>query len=80
MVDNTGYDWLNEYSLLCHFTNRDKEKTEINKKYPIELSKIKPVYEIPGEVTIIIEEKDIKFLGNKSYYEFKDGNIIKLNI
>ena len=56
------------------------KKTEINKKYPIELSKIKPVYEIPEEVTIIIEEKDIKFLGNKSYYKFKDGNIIKLNI
>ena len=24
LVDNTGYDWLNEYSLLCHFTNRNK--------------------------------------------------------
>ena len=41
---------------------------------------MKSVYAIPEELTIIVDEKGIKFLGNKSYYEFKDGNIIKHNI
>ena len=38
MIDNTEYDLLNGYSLFFHFTNRDKDKTEMSKKYLIELS------------------------------------------
>ena len=54
LVDNTGFNMINGYSLLCHYTN-DEEKTELSRKYLLELSKQKPIYAIPEEDTIYIE-------------------------
>lgn len=80
LIDNTGFNMINGYSLLCHYTNRDNERTELSKKYLLQLSKIKPVYAIPEEDTIYITKNKIEFIGNKSYYEFIDGTCYKREI
>ena len=32
LVDNTGFNMINGYSLLCHYTSRGPERTEISKR------------------------------------------------
>ena len=73
LIDNTGFNMINGYSLLCHFTSREPEKTELSRIYLTELSKTKPVYAIPEEDTIYINEDKIEFLGDRPYYEFING-------
>lgn len=73
LVDNTGFDMINGYSLLCHYTNRGFEKTELSRKYLLELSKTKPVYAIPEEDTIFVDGDKIEFIGDRYYYEFING-------
>lgn len=80
LTDNSGFDLINGYSLLCHYTSRDEERTEISKKYLLELSKIKPIYAIPEEDTIFINDGKIEFLGNRPYYEFREGVMTMHNI
>ena len=77
LVDNTGFDMLNGYSLLCHYTSRNDERTELSKKYLLELSKIKPVYAIPEEDTIYVNDGVISFIGTRPYYEFNNGEIFE---
>ena len=61
LEDITGFDLLNGYSLLCHYGNRDKERTENSTKHLLELSKQKPIYAIPEEDTIYVEDDKIEF-------------------
>ena len=75
LEDNSGFDMLNGYSLLCHYTSRDAARTELSKKYLLKLSKTKPVYAIPEEDTIYVKDGDIRFLGDRQYYEFVKGEI-----
>lgn len=77
LEDNTGFDLIGGYSLLCHYTNREDDRTELSKKYLMELSKTKPVFAIPEEDTIYVENDKISFIGTKPYYEFIDGKIIE---
>lgn len=80
LVNNSGFDLINGYSLLCHYTSRDEERTELSKKYLLELSKIKPIYAIPEEDTIFINDGKIEFLGSRPYYEFREGVMTMHNI
>ncbi len=80
LVDNTGFNMINGYSLLCHYTNREPERTELSKKYLIELSKTKPIYAIPEEDTIFVNEGKIEFIGTKKYYEFINEEMIPREI
>ena len=80
LADHTGFNLLNGYSLLCHYTNRDPERTELSRHYLLELSKTKPVYAIPEEDTIYVEDKKIEFVGNRPYYEFISGTVIRREI
>lgn len=73
LVDNTGFNMINGYSLLCHYTSRESEKTELSRNYLIELSKIKPIYAIPEEDTIYVSNGSISVIGSRNYYEFVDG-------
>ena len=73
LIDNTGFNMINGYSLLCHFTSREPERTELSRNYLIELSKSKPIYAIPEEDTIYVNDEQIKFIGNRPYYEFING-------
>ncbi len=73
LIDNTGFDLMNGYSLLCHYTNRDSERTLLSKNYLLELSKKKPIYAIPEEDTIFIDNGFIRVIGSRDYHLFKDG-------
>lgn len=75
LVDNTGFDMINGYSLLCHYTSREEERTELSKNYLLDLSKIKPIYAIPEEDTIYVNNDKIEFLGTRPYYEFRNGGV-----
>lgn len=79
LVDNTGFNMINGYSLLCHYTSRGPERTEISKKYLLELSKDKPIYAIPEEDTIYIEDGRVSFIGKRPYYEFSNGEVQEKN-
>ena len=80
LEDNSGFEMLNGYSLLCHYTSRDAERTELSKKYLLELSKTKPVYAIPEEDTIYVNDGFFQFLGDRPYYEFVGGELTVKNI
>lgn len=73
LIDNTGFDMISGYSLLCHYTNVIKEKTELSRTYLLELSKKKPIYAIPEENTIFVDNGKISIIGPKSYSVFIDG-------
>lgn len=80
LEDITGFDLLNGYSLLCHYGNRDKERTENSTKHLLELSKQKPIYAIPEEDTIYVEDDKIEFIGSRPYFIFENGNMKKVEI
>ena len=80
LTDIAGFDMLNGYSLLCHFTNRDETRTKKSKEYLLELSKQKPIYAIPEEDTIYVDETGIEFIGTRPYYIFEHGNIQQVNL
>ncbi len=75
LADHAGFNMLGGYSLLCHYTNRDPERTERSRRYLLELSETKPVYAIPEEDTICADHERIVFVGNRPYYEFRDGTV-----
>ena len=76
LIDINGFNMINDYSLLCHYTNEDEDK----RNYLLELSKIKKVYAIPEEDTIYINDNKIEFIGTEPYYEFINGEIISNEI
>ena len=77
LEDNSSFDMINGYSLLCHYTNREPERVELSKNYLLELSKQKPIYAIPEEDTIFVDNDNVTIFGTKPYYEFKDGESIE---
>lgn len=79
LIDNSGFNLINGYSLLCHYTSRNEERTKLSTNYLLELSKIKPIYAIPEEDTIYIDNGKVKFLGTRPYYEFREGMIMMYN-
>ena len=80
LIDNTGFNMIKGYSLLCHYTSRNAERTKLSTDYLLELSKLKPIYAIPEEDTIYVEDDKIHFIGTRPYYEFKDGIKTQINI
>ena len=75
LADHTGFNMIGGYSLLCHYTNRNRERTELSRNYLLELSKTKPVYAIPEEDTIYVEDGRMEFIGDRPYYEFVSGTV-----
>ena len=73
LVDHTGFNMINGYSLLCHYTSREPAHTELSRNYLLELSKVKPVYAIPEEDTILVTDETTVFIGSRPYYEFING-------
>lgn len=79
LEDISGYDVLNGYSILCHYTNRTKEKDEESKEYLLKLSKEEKIIALPEEDTIFINNNNIDFIGNRPYYIFDNGIITEKN-
>ncbi len=80
LADHTGFNMISGYSLLCHYTSRNRERTELSRKYLLELSKTKPVYAIPEEDTIYVEDGRMEFIGDRPYYEFTGGTVTERKI
>ena len=80
LADHTGFNMIGGYSLLCHYTSRNRERTELSRKYLLELSKTKPVYAIPEEDTIYVEDGRMEFIGDRPYYEFTGGTVTERKI
>ena len=80
LADHTGFNMIGGYSLLCHYTSRNRERTELSRKYLLELSKTKPVYAIPEEDTIDVEDGRMEFIGDRPYYEFTGGTVTERKI
>lgn len=80
LIDHTGFNMIGGYSLLCHYTSRNRERTELSRKYLLELSKTKPVYAIPEEDTIYVEDGRMEFIGDRPYYEFTGGTVTERKI
>jgi len=70
LEDCLGFNYLNDYSILCHLNNNNFKK---NKKYLMNYSnKYKTIY-LPEEYVIIVSDKKIEFVGQNKYVIFKDG-------
>ena len=77
LTDHTGFNLLGGYSLLCHYTNRSRERTEQTRRRLLELSKTKPVYAIPEEDTVFVQDERIEVIGDRPYFEFIGGRDIR---
>ncbi len=75
LKDISGFNILNGYSLLCHYTNRSKEDDEKSKKYLLGLSMEEKIIALPEENTIYIDDDNWEFIGTKPYYIFENGKI-----
>lgn len=73
LEDNSGFDMIDGFSLLCHYTNRNEERTLLSTNYLLQLSKQKPIYAIPEEDTIIVTEEKIEIIGSRPFYIFENG-------
>jgi dipeptidase E len=79
LCDTNGFDVLNGISILCHYTNRTAEKDEQSKQFLLELSKHKKVVALPEDVTLFVNDDCIEVIGDRPYYFFENGVIIKKN-
>ena len=69
-IDTNGLNFLNNYSLLCHF---NKSNYKLNKDYLKKYSKENKLIFLPEEDVIVITDKQIKFMGDKKYCLFYKG-------
>ena len=77
LEDTKGFDTLNGYSLLCHYTNRSEEKDKNNTDYLLQLSYKRKSIALSEEDTIFINGANIENIGNKDYYVFENGKCRK---
>ena len=77
LSDINGFDILNGTSILCHYTNQTAEKDEKNRQYLLEVSKHRKVVALPEEVTLFINGANIEVIGNRPYFCFENGTILK---
>lgn len=73
LENTTGFDVLQGVSLLCHYTNHEKERDAENTEYLLELSKKRKVIALPEEVTLFISGNHIEVIGFRPYYVFENG-------
>lgn len=76
LKDCDGFNYLNNYSILCHLNNQN---LKINNMYLKEFSKINKTIYLPEEDTIIISNKGINFIGEKKYIIFDSNGQVKHN-
>ena len=79
LTDTAGMNVLQGVSLLCHFTSREKEEDERSKEYLLEISKHRRVLALPEEVTIFVNDDTIEVIGERPYYAFENGRMLKQN-
>lgn len=81
LKDTKGFNCLNGYSLVAHYTNEDEIKTKATTNYLIEYSKKhEPVIALPEEDSFIVEYGKFFVIGTKPYYIFKNGILYKYEV
>ena len=68
LIDTNGFNVLNDISILCHYTNRERKKDEQSTEYLMNNSRGRTFLALPEEDTIFINGNDIEVIGNKPYY------------
>ena len=66
-VNTEGLNFINNYSLLCHFNNNN---LKLNKKYLTTYSKKNKLLFLPEEDVLVISDKSIKIIGSHKYAIF----------
>ncbi len=61
------------FSIAAHYTNGDKDETELATKYLKEYSKKTPVLALPEEDSLYINDDLVKVIGTRPYYVFNKG-------
>ena len=73
ITDTSGFNFLNDYSILCHFKNKNfKRNCEFLKEY----SKKQKLLYLPEEDVIVIDNNKIRIIGCKKYAIFKNGKVV----
>lgn len=76
LKDTLGFNYLNDYSILCHLKNKNFRK---NYKYLEEYSKEHKVIYLPEEDCLAIENNKITLIGNIKYMIFTNGKYVYHN-
>ncbi len=66
-VNTAGLNFINNYSLLCHFNNNN---LKLNKNYLTTYSKKNKLLFLPEEDVLVISDNSIKIIGNHKYAIF----------
>lgn len=66
-----GFNYLNNYSILCHLKRKNFIK---NKEYLTEYSEKNKVLYLPEDAVIYLSDRKITIIGNCSYILFKNSN------
>lgn len=69
---------LQGVSILCHYTNQSKEKTEISQEYLLTLNR--KVYALPEEITLCVTDDEVEVIGDTEYYIFENGEEKKVQV
>lgn len=75
LTDLKGFNLVNGYSILCHYTNQSDEQTDINTEYLLELSSENKIMALPEETTLYINNNKIVSIDNKPIYVFENNEI-----
>lgn len=70
LKNTEGFNFLNNYSILCHLKNKNFKK---NRKYLEEYSKKYNLLYLPEEDVILVDNEKISLIGNQKYIVFKNG-------
>ena len=76
LKETRGFNYLNDYSLLCHLSNSSFKH---NKNYLKEYSKENKTIYLPEEDVIFIDNGKISMIGNKKYVIFDKEKCLNHN-
>ena len=72
-VNTDGLNFINNYSLLCHFNNNN---LKLNKKYLTTYSKKNKLLFLPEQDVLVISDNSIKIIGNHKYAIFDSQKMV----
>lgn len=76
LMDTKGFNFLNDYSILCHLKKKNINK---NLQYLKEYSQNNKVIYLPEEDVIFINNNKISIIGDKKYLIIKEGKYTSRN-
>ena len=73
LKDTSGFNIINNYSILCHLKNKNLKK---NLEYLRDYSITNKVIYLPEKDVILIEDNKIRIIGNEKYMIFNNGEYV----